>query len=66
MGTQPWLAHTQRQYAEMLLARGRRNDREKATELLTHAAEIAAELGMRPLLERVANAQARAQLAAST
>jgi hypothetical protein len=66
MGAQPLLAHTQQQYAEMLLARGERDDREKAVELLTQAAEIGGELGMRPLLEKVANAQARAQLPAST
>jgi tetratricopeptide (TPR) repeat protein len=37
MGAKPWLAHTQQQYAEMLLARGQPGDREKAVSLLDEA-----------------------------
>ena len=45
-GARPCLARTQQQYAEMLLARGERDDSDKAIDLLTHAAEIGGELGM--------------------
>jgi tetratricopeptide (TPR) repeat protein len=63
IGARPWLAHTQRQYAEMLLARGEPEDREKAADLLGRAVDIGSELGMKLLLEKVADLQARAQAA---
>jgi hypothetical protein len=66
IGARPCLARTQQQYAGMLLARGERDDRDKAVDLLTHAAEIADELGMKQLLEKATNLKARAQLAAPT
>ena len=53
MGARPWLAHTQHEYAEMLLARGRPGDREKALELLDRASDTAQELGMKSLIEKV-------------
>ncbi|MCI0859064.1 MAG: protein kinase [Chloroflexi bacterium] len=53
MGAKPWLAHTQQQYGDMLLARGQPGDRQKATALLDQALAIASELGMAALLERV-------------
>jgi len=37
MGARPWLAHTQRDYARMLLARDGSGDRERAYALLDHA-----------------------------
>ena len=43
----PWLAHTQYQYATMLLARDQSGDGEKARELLKAALLTARELGMR-------------------
>jgi tetratricopeptide (TPR) repeat protein len=57
----PWLAHTQYQYAAMLLARDQAGDpstgsgqaREKARELLKAALVTARELGMRALEERL-------------
>jgi tetratricopeptide (TPR) repeat protein len=49
----PWLAHTQYQYATMLLARDQSGDSEKAKELLTAALLTARELGMRTLEERI-------------
>ncbi len=49
----PWLAHTQYQYAIMLLARDRVGDGEKARELLSAALATARELGMRALEERI-------------
>jgi tetratricopeptide (TPR) repeat protein len=49
----PWLAHTQYQYATMLLARDQSGDTEKARELLKAALVTARELGMRALEERL-------------
>ena len=34
MGARPWLAHTQSDYAHMLVVRGDRSDRERAGKLL--------------------------------
>ena len=53
-GARPWLAHTQYQYAAMLLARKGPGDRERGLALLEGAAAIARELGMQALAERVA------------
>jgi hypothetical protein len=49
----PWLAHTQYQYATMLLVRDQLGDCEKAKELLKAALVTARELGMRALEERI-------------
>jgi DNA-binding SARP family transcriptional activator len=46
MGALPWLAHTQHDYAKMLLARGTRHDREHAQQLLVAANEQYERLGM--------------------
>lgn len=46
MGARPWLAHTQNDYARMLLARDRPGDRERAQELLEQALATYRELGM--------------------
>ncbi len=46
MGGRPWLAHTQHDYARMLLARDGPGDRERAQELLDQALAIYRELGM--------------------
>jgi tetratricopeptide (TPR) repeat protein len=46
MGARPALAHTQHDYARMLLARDQRGDRKKALELLDDAVSIYQELGM--------------------
>ena len=48
-----WLAHTQYQYAAMLLTRDQPGDGEKARELLRAALATARELGMRMLEERI-------------
>jgi tetratricopeptide (TPR) repeat protein len=53
MGAWPWLAHTQYQYATMLLARDQLGDGDKAVELLKAALSTARELGMRTLEERL-------------
>jgi tetratricopeptide (TPR) repeat protein len=49
----PWLAHTQFQYAQMLLARGASSDRERAFALLDSALSTARRLGMPGLEERI-------------
>ena len=59
MEARTWLAHTQEQYASMLLARHESGDRDKAALLLEQALATTRELGMRALEERVAAAIAR-------
>ncbi len=56
MGARPWLAHTQHQYAVMLLARSHGPDRARARALLDMASSTAAELGMLALGEKIATA----------
>jgi DNA-binding NarL/FixJ family response regulator len=53
MGARPWLAHTQHQYARMLLARNQPGDHAKAMTLLEAALATAHELGMRALEARL-------------
>jgi DNA-binding NarL/FixJ family response regulator len=50
----PWLAHTQHQYAAMLLARNAAGDRERAITLLDEAVAAAREIGMAVLEARAA------------
>lgn len=53
MGARPWLAHTQHQYAAMLMARQWPGDCVKVGELLNQALATAQELGMHSLAEKV-------------
>jgi class 3 adenylate cyclase/tetratricopeptide (TPR) repeat protein len=53
MDARPWLAHTQVQYATMLLVRRQSGDRDNAVALLDAALATARELGMRALEERI-------------
>lgn len=53
MGARPWLAHTQHDYAAMLMARNQLGDAERATALLQEALTTARELGMRALEARI-------------
>jgi DNA-binding CsgD family transcriptional regulator len=53
MGAQTWLAHTQHEYANMLLARGRPSDQDQVYALLQEALSLSRTLGMRALEERV-------------
>ena len=53
MGARPWLAHTQHQYAIMLLARHQPGDRDKAMSLLQEALTTARALGMHALERRI-------------
>ena len=46
MGGRPWLAHTQADYARMLLARDQPGDRARAQDLLAEAQATYEELGM--------------------
>jgi len=46
MGARPWIAHTQTDYAEMLLGRSARGDRNRAELLLAEAKRTYEELGM--------------------
>jgi class 3 adenylate cyclase len=53
MGARPWLAHTQYQYARMLLSRDQTGDSDQATALLKEALATARDLGMRALEQRI-------------
>jgi len=53
MEARPWVAHTQEQYATMLLARRQSGDRDKAAEMLDAALVTARELGMLAVEQRV-------------
>ena len=54
IGARVPLAHTQHDYASMLLARGEAGDRDRAVALLKASLEAAREIGMRALEERAA------------
>jgi tetratricopeptide (TPR) repeat protein len=49
MRARPWVAHTQHDYAKMLLARDEPGDRDRALALLEEAFGVARELGMKSL-----------------
>jgi DNA-binding SARP family transcriptional activator len=53
MGARPWLAHTEYDYARMLLRRDRSGDSERAVELLEASKTLAEELGMSALAEKI-------------
>jgi hypothetical protein len=53
----PWLAHGQHEFALMLAARNRVEDRARAQDLLASAAAAANELKMFALIERIGGAQ---------
>ncbi len=55
IGTRPYLAYTQHQYARMLLARNQPGDRDQVTSLLEEALTTARALGMRAIEERLAS-----------
>lgn len=52
IGARPWVAHTEHEYARLLLARGRAADRPRALDLLGRAVDSARALGMTALLAR--------------
>lgn len=60
-GARPWLAHSQYQYAVMLVARGHSGDREQAESLSQEALTVSREVGMRALEQRVTVLQAEHQ-----
>jgi len=62
----PQLAHTQLQYAQMLLERGGPGDRAAALALLAPALDTAQEVGMKTLLERALALKLEAQGVKST
>ena len=61
MGAKPWLAHTQHEYAGMLLRREGPGDREKALALVSEALDAAQELGMKALVEKALALKLQAQ-----
>ena len=61
LGVRPELAWTCHDWAEALLLRDRSGDHQKAKSMLEEALAISTELGMRPLMGRVAALQERAE-----
>jgi hypothetical protein len=57
-----WVAHTQHDYARMLVARSRPGDRERAAALAAHALATAREVGMKPLEAQLVELRATAGL----
>jgi class 3 adenylate cyclase len=60
-GARAWLAHTQYEYAEMLLARDESGDRAKALDLLGQALDLAQELGLGWVIDRALTLKLRTQ-----
>jgi tetratricopeptide (TPR) repeat protein len=60
MGAKPWLAHTQFQYAHMLLKRSTAGDIDRARLLLDESETIARQLGMRSLETQIGTAMRQA------
>lgn len=65
-GARPWLAHSRREYAVMLLRRGHSADRQRALSLLEAALVEARQLGMMALEQAVLGTQAQAAASAAT
>jgi len=63
MGAKPWLAHTQFQFAQMLLERSTAGNLERARILLDESETLARQLGMRSLETRIATAKRQAAAA---
>jgi hypothetical protein len=55
MGTRPWLAHTQTDYAQTLLARQAPGDSKRADQLRNAARTIYRELGMNTHAARISS-----------
>jgi DNA-binding CsgD family transcriptional regulator len=53
MQARPWIAHTYHSYATLLATRNDPGDRDKATEFLISALELAVEVGMPVLAEKI-------------
>jgi hypothetical protein len=51
MNARPWLAHTQHDYAQLLLTCDGREDQQRATELITEANAIYHDLGITQRLQ---------------
>lgn len=59
MGARPWLAHSQDDYARMLLTRDQPGDKERALQLLAEAVTTYQELGMESWAHAAAELQQR-------
>ena len=62
LGARPWLAHSQYEYAAMMLARGQAGDRQHALTLLKETLAAAHELGMAYLLRKISSLQVRHEI----
>jgi class 3 adenylate cyclase len=61
MGAKPWIAWTQHQYADMLVRRDGRGDRDRALELLSQALNTAQQLRLKTLTVRALALKLQAQ-----
>jgi len=61
MGARPWVAHTQHEYARMLLGRDEPGDRERASRLLASCLGTFRELGMEIFAERASRLEPAVQ-----
>jgi len=61
MGAKPWVAHSQHDYAAMLLRRDEPGSRKDALELASQALETAQKLGMSALIEKALSLKLQAQ-----
>jgi class 3 adenylate cyclase len=66
MNAHPWVAHTQYQYAKLLIARDAPGDKAKALSLLQEALATAQDLGMAKIIERGLALKLEAQGATSS
>ncbi len=63
MGATPWRVHAQHDYAQMLVARGEHDDRDRGLELAAGAGATAERLGMTRLRERLVALERAAAIA---
>ena len=61
----PWLAHSQFEYANMLLVTARRQDIERANALLDKSLRAAKDMGMSYLAAKIADLQASYEIVPS-
>jgi tetratricopeptide (TPR) repeat protein len=65
IGAWPWLAHTQYEYASMLITRGQAQGREWAKSLLNQSLNSARRMGMLYLAQKVVDLQAHSEITPS-
>ncbi|WP_415901340.1 helix-turn-helix transcriptional regulator [Neptuniibacter sp. QD29_5] len=62
-GAKPWLAHSQFEYAKMLIERGAEGDKQKSLKLLASALDTANDIGMKGLVSSISNMNSQVSVA---